>query len=204
MADITAAEIKKLREITGAGMSACKQALVDADGDFDKAIEALRLKGARDVGKREARSADNGLVHAYLHKTSPDLPPTVGVLVELNCETDFVAKTEQFQTLAKDLAQHIAAMNPLYTRREDVPAEVIEAETKIFEQLARDEGKPEQALPKIVEGRVMGYYKDFCLLEQAFVKENKKTVRQLLDEAGAALGEKVEVRRFARYKVGQP
>ncbi len=203
MADITAADIKKLREITGAGMSDCKKALVDADGDFDKAVEALRLKGAKDIGKREARTASNGLVHSYLHKTSPDLPPTVGVLLELNCETDFVAKTEQFQGLARDVAQHIAAMNPLYVRKEDVPNEVVEAEKKIFEQMARDEGKPEAALPKILEGRVNGYFKDFCLLEQAYVKENKKTIRQLLDDANAALGEKIEVRRFARYKVGQ-
>ena len=203
MAEITAADIKKVREMTGAGMSAVKAALVEAGGDYDKAIETLRLKGAKDVGKREARTARNGLVHSYLHKTSPDLPPTVGVLIELNCETDFVTKTEQFQNLAKDLAQHIAAMNPLYVRREDVPAEVIEAERKIFEQVAREEGKPEAALPKILEGRINGYYRDFCLLEQPFVKDNKRTIRQLLDEANAAVGEKVDVRRFARFKVGQ-
>jgi elongation factor Ts len=202
MAEITTADIKKLREITGAGMSDVKKALVEADGNFDKAVEALRLKGAKDVGKRESRTASNGLVHAYLHKTSPDLPPTVGVLLELNCETDFVAKTEQFQTLAKDVAQHIAAMNPQFVRREDVPEERIEAEKKIFEQIAREEGKPEAALPKILEGRVNGFFKEFCLLEQAFVKDNKKTIRQLLDEANAALGEKVEVRRFARFRVG--
>ncbi len=203
MAEITAADVKKLREATGAGMMDCKKALQEADGDFDKAIEALRIKGAKDVGKREGRKASNGLVHSYLHKTSPDLPPTVGVLLELNCETDFVAKTEPFQQLAKDLAQHIAAANPLYVSKDDVAPEVIEAEKKVFESIAREEGKPEAALEKIVEGRVNGYYKDFCLLEQSWVKDNKKTIKALLDDANASLGEKIEVRRFARYKVGQ-
>ena len=203
MAEITAADVKKLREATGAGMMDCKKALVEADGDYDKAVEALRIKGAKDVGKRETRTASNGLVHAYLHKTSPDLPPTVGVLVELNCETDFVAKTPQFQELAKDVAQHIAAANPLYVSTDDVPPEVIEAEKKVFESIAREEGKPEAALAKIVEGRVAGYYKDFCLLEQGWVREPKKTIKAMLDEANASLGEKIEVRRFSRYKVGQ-
>ncbi|MCA1823252.1 MAG: translation elongation factor Ts [Mycobacteriales bacterium] len=204
MAEISASDVKKLREMTGAGMMDCKKALQDTDGDFDKAIETLRLKGAKDVGKRESRTASNGLVTSYLHRTSPDLPPTVGVLLELNCETDFVAKTDQFQSLAKDLAQHIAAANPLYVHADEVPAEVIEAERKIFEQIARDEGKPEAAIERIVDGRVSGYYKDFCLYEQSWVRETKKTIRQLLDEANASLGEKIEVRRFARYKVGQP
>src|SRR5664279_3910245 len=193
MANISAAEVKKLREMTGAGMMDCKKALQDSEGDFDKAVEFLREKGLAGVKKREGRTASNGLVHAYLHKSSPDLPPTVGVLLELNCETDFVAKTPHFQELAKDVAQHVAAMNPLY----------VEAERAIYEKIALEEGKPAAALPKIVEGRVQGYYKEFCLLEQAFVKENKKTVQALLDEASATLGEKIEVGRFARYKVGQ-
>jgi elongation factor Ts len=203
MANISAAEVKKLREMTGAGMMDCKKALQDSEGDFDKAVEFLREKGLAGVKKREGRTASNGLVHAYLHKSSPDLPPTVGVLLELNCETDFVAKTPHFQELAKDVAQHVAAMNPLYVSADQVPPEVIEAERAIYEKIALEEGKPAAALPKIVEGRVKGYYKEFCLLEQAFVKENKKTVQALLDEASAALGEKIEVGRFARYKVGQ-
>lgn len=203
MANISAAEVKKLREMTGAGMMDCKKALQDSEGDFDKAVEFLREKGLAGVKKREGRTASNGLVHAYLHKSSPDLPPTVGVLLELNCETDFVAKTPHFQELAKDVAQHVAAMNPLYVSADQVPPEVIEAERAIYEKIALEEGKPAAALPKIVEGRVQGYYKEFCLLEQAFVKENKKTVQALLDEASAALGEKIEVGRFARYKVGQ-
>jgi elongation factor Ts len=203
MANISAAEVKKLREMTGAGMMDCKKALQNNEGDFDKAVEFLREKGLAGVKKREGRTASNGLVHAYLHKSSPDLPPTVGVLLELNCETDFVAKTPHFQELAKDVAQHVAAMNPLYVSADQVPPEVIEAERAIYEKIALEEGKPAAALPKIVEGRVQGYYKEFCLLEQAFVKENKKTVQALLDEASAALGEKIEVGRFARYKVGQ-
>ena len=203
MANISAAEVKKLREMTGAGMMDCKKALQNNEGDFDKAVEFLREKGLAGVKKREGRTASNGLVHAYLHKSSPDLPPTVGVLLELNCETDFVAKTPHFQELAKDVAQHVAAMNPLYVSADQVPPEVIEAERAIYEKIALEEGKPAAALPKIVEGRVQGYYKEFCLLEQAFVKGNKKTVQALLDEASAALGEKIEVGRFARYKVGQ-
>jgi elongation factor Ts len=203
MADVSAADVKKLRELTGAGMLDCKLALQESQGDFDRAIEILREKGRAGVKKRESRVASNGLVHAYLHRTSPDLPPTIGVLIELDCETDFVAKNELFQALAKDVAQHIAASNPLYLRREDVPAEVIEAERSIYERIAREEGKPEAALPKIVEGRVAGYFKEFCLLEQPFVKDNKKSVGQLVEEANAALGEKVELRRFVRYRVGQ-
>ena len=202
MAEISAADVKKLREATGAGMLDSKNALVEADGDFEKATAILREKGLAGVKKREGRTASNGLVHSYLHKTSPDLPPQVGVLVEINCETDFVAKNDRFQELARDIAQHIAAMNPLYIRSEDVPEEVLEAERKIYESIAREEGKPEQAIPKIVEGRVGGYYKEFCLLQQTFVKDNKRTIQNLLDEANAALGEKIEVRRFARYKVG--
>jgi elongation factor Ts len=203
MANITAAEVKKLRETTGAGMMDCKKALQQTDGDLDKAVELLREKGLAGVKKREGRVASNGLVHAYLHKSNPDLPPTVGVLLELNCETDFVAKTAQFQELAKDVAQHIAALNPLYVAAEQVPAEVLEAERAIYEKIAIEEGKPVAALPKIVEGRVKGYLKEFCLLEQTFVKDSKKTISGLLDEASAALGEKIEVHRFARYKVGQ-
>lgn len=204
MAEISAADVKRLREMTGAGMMDCKRALQQSDGDVDQALDILRETGLAGVKKREGRTASNGLVHAYLHKSSPDLPPTVGVLLEVNCETDFVAKNENFQELARDVAQHIAAMNPLYLRADDVPVEVIEAEKAIYEKIAREEGKPEAALPKIIEGRVRGYYKEFCLLEQAFVKDNKRTIQTLLDDVAALLGEKIEIRRFARYKVGQP
>lgn len=276
MAGISAAEVKKLREVTGAGMMDCKAALEGAGGDFDKAVEALRLKGAKDVGKREARTTSNGMVALRTEGT------TRGVMVELNCETDFVAKGERFGQLAeeladqvsrttpddveqlldaamgggtvrerleeasavlgeklqlrrftvvegayvasyrhktspdlppqigvlveldaeapvvgKDLAQHIAALPPRWLSRDDVPAEVVEGERRIAEQMARDEGKPEAALPKIVDGRLNGFLKDFVLLEQPFVKDNKKTIAAVCAEAG------VSVRRFVRYKVGQ-
>lgn len=277
MSNFTAADVKRLRELTAAGMMDCKRALEEADGDFDKAVELLRIKGAKDVGKREGRTASNGLVTAHLVESNR------GVLLELNCETDFVAKTDGFQALAaqisafvathspatleelmaaeieagksvqtlldeansamgekveirrfeqldgeyvsvylhrhdpalppsvgalvaldkvdeqvaKDVTQQIAAMAPKYLTREDVPAEVVDAERRIAEETAREEGKPEAALPKIIEGRVNGFYKDFVLLEQAWVRDNKKTIKSMLDEHG------VKVTRFARFKVGQ-
>lgn len=277
MSAITASEVKRLRELTGAGMMDCKRALQDADGDFDRAVELLRIKGAKDVGKRGSREASNGLVIAHLEGTEH------GVMLELNCETDFVAKTEGFQTMAaevaafvttqriddldslveseievgrtvrqlldeanaslgekieirrfarfgdgfvhvylhkhdpalppsvgalveldkedeqtaKDVAQHIAAMSPRYLSREEVPADIVAHERRIAEETAREEGKPEQALPKIIEGRVNGFFKDACLLDQPWVRDNKKTIRALLDERG------VKIKRFARFKVGQ-
>ncbi|MBC6459998.1 translation elongation factor Ts [Actinomadura sp. HBU206391] len=277
MANFTAADVKRLRELTGSGMMACKKALEEAEGDFDKAVELLRLKGAKDVGKRAQRTAGNGLVVTHFNGD------TDGVLLELNCETDFVAKNERFIELAnkiaafvassdatdaqsllateiepgktvqllieengakigekvelrrfarfqgvyvtsylhksdpqlppttgvlveldkadaevaKDIAQQIAAMSPKYLTRDEIPAEAIEKERALAEQITRDEGKPEQAIPKIVEGRVNAYFKDFVLLEQAFVKDGKKTIAKVLDGAG------VQVKRFARFKVGQ-
>jgi elongation factor Ts len=277
MANISAADVKRLREQTGAGMMDCKNALTEADGDFDAAVEVLRLKGVKDAGKRATRTAGNGLVTAELDGTS------AGVLVELNCETDFVAKNSQFQevaaqiakaalagkvadrlgllaaevapgktveqlieeasssikeklelgryarleggyvttylhrsdpdlpptlgvllqldtaneAVAKDLSQQIAAMRPQYLTRDEVPADVVEKERRIAEQLTRDEGKPEQAIPKIVEGRLGSFFKDIVLTEQAFVKEPKKSVAQVLK------GESVNVEGFARFQVGQ-
>ncbi len=203
MANFTAADIKKLRELSGSGMMDVKAALTSTDGDMDKALAYLREKGLAGVAKRSGRSANSGMVHSYLHRSNPDLPPTVGVLLELNCESDFVAKTDQFQSLAKELALHVASADPLYISKDDVPNEVVESERKIYTAAAREEGKPAAALDKIVDGRVAGYYKAVCLLEQPFVKDNKKTIAALLAEAGATLGEKVAVRRFARYRVGQ-
>jgi elongation factor Ts len=277
MANFTAADVKRLRELTGSGMMDCKNALVESEGDFDKAVEILRLKGAKDVGKRAERTAANGLVAehfngtgdgailelncetdfvaknagfieladrivrfaaesdaadvpallgleiepgktvqalieensakigeklelrrfahfkgayvtSYLHKSDPSLPPTTGVLVELDAENP---------EIGKDIAQQIAAMAPKYLTRDDVPAEAIEKERALAEQITRDEGKPEKAIPKIVEGRVNAYFRDFVLVEQAFVKDNKKTIAKVLGEAG------VTVKRFARFKVGQ-
>ncbi|HEX4258229.1 MAG TPA: translation elongation factor Ts [Streptosporangiaceae bacterium] len=277
MANFTTADVKQLRDQTGAGMMDCKKALEEADGNIEAAVEVLRLKGAKDAGKRATRTAANGLVVAELSGH------TAGVLVELNCETDFVAKTDVFQQVAseiaqaalasgaadrlallstevrpghtaeqaieeasaslkeklelgrfarfeggyvtsylhrsdaalpptlgvliqieqdnadvaKDLAQQVAAMRPLYTTRDDVPAEEVEKERRIAEQITRDEGKPEKAIPKIVEGRVNSYFKDVVLTEQPFVKEQKKTIKQVLAEAG------VTVNGFARFQVGQ-
>ena len=271
MASVTAADIKKLRESTGAGMTDCKNALVEADGDYDKAVELLRIKGLKGVAKREGRAASNGLIASvveegkrgtmlelncetdfvaksdrfitladrivnsargvsdpkeivvdgkplqdvlddagatlgekievrrvasfegehvavYLHRTNPDLPPQVGVLVELTAENPEVAK---------DVAQHIAAFAPRYVTRDEVTEDVVAKEREIAEATAREEGKPEAALPKIVEGRVNGFYKESVLLEQAFAKDNKKTVGKVLEEAG------VSVKGFARFKVGQ-
>ncbi|SEG86985.1 translation elongation factor Ts (EF-Ts) [Thermomonospora echinospora] len=277
MANFTAADVKRLRELTGSGMMDCKNALVESEGDFDKAVEILRLKGAKDVGKRAERTAGNGLVAEHFNGTGD------GAILELNCETDFVAKNAGFIELAdrivrfaaesdaadapallgleiepgktvqalieensakigeklelrrfahfkgayvtsylhksdpslppttgvlvqldtenpeigKDIAQQIAAMAPKYLTRDDVPAEAIEKERALAEQITRDEGKPEKAIPKIVEGRVNAYFRDFVLVEQAFVKDGKKTIAKVLDEAG------VKVERFARFKVGQ-
>ncbi|WP_131747952.1 translation elongation factor Ts [Frankia sp. Cppng1_Ct_nod] len=203
MAEITAADIRKLRELTGAGMSDVKKALVENDGDFEKAKSWLREKGLAQVAKRAGRSASNGLVESYLHKTDPQLPPTIGVLLELRCETDFVAKTDQFKQLGRDIAQHIAAADPLYVTAEQIPNEVLEQEKKIYEAAAREEGKPDQAIPKIVDGRLNGYVKSVVLLEQAWVRDGKLTIRALLEQAGSSLGEKIEVGRFARFNVKQ-
>lgn len=278
MANVTAADIKRLREVTGAGMLDCKKALAESDGDFDKAVEALRLKGAKDVNKRQGRTTANGLVASRLDGTAS------GVLVEVNCETDFVAKNERFQQLGdslagvvaetgaadvdallaasldgktvqqvideasaalgekfevrrvaslggegrfvyqylhrtdpdlppqvgvlveldkdapeagKDLAQHIAALAPRYLTSADVPAEDVERERRLAEQMTRDEGKPEQAIPKIVEGRVNAFYKDVVLVDQVHVKDGKKPVRSVLSDSGVA------VTGFARFRVGQ-
>src|SRR5215469_9087328 len=266
MANVSAADVKRLREQSGAGMLDCKNALAEANGDFDAAVELLRLKGVKDVGKRATRTAGNGLVIAELDGTS------AGVLVELNCETDFVAKNvkaalaseagdrlallaaqadgktveqliedasssikeklelgrvarfeggyvlsylhksdrdlpptlgvlvqldKENEEVAKDLAQQIAAMRPQYTKRDEVPADVVEKERRIFEQITRDEGKPEAAIAKIVEGRVGGFYKEVVLTEQAFVKDNKQSITQVLKAGG------VEVKGFARFQVGQ-
>ncbi len=274
---VSAADVKRLRELTQAGMMDCKKALEEAEGDFEKAVEILRVHGAKGVTKRAERTASNGLVTSYLEGSQH------GVLLELNCETDFVAKTEPFQKMAadvsafvaakqpgdvsellsleieadktiqalldeanasmgekieirrfarfedgyvtvylhkhdpalppsvgalvetdvdneevaKNVAQHIAAMSPLYLSKEDVPEDVLANERRIAEETAREEGKPEKALPRIVEGRVNGYFKDVCLLEQAWVRDNKKTIRAYLDENG------VTVTKFARFKVGQ-
>jgi len=198
VADITAAQVKALRETTGAGMMDCKKALQEADGDMTRAQQILREKGLAGVAKRAGRAANQGRIDAYVHFNN-----TVGVLIEVNCETDFVANTDEFSQLVKDLALHIASpAAPAYLAREDVPQSILDEEAHFAEVQAKQAGKPENVIPRILEGKIEAYYKDHVLLEQPFVKDDSKTVQQLLDETAAKVGEKVAVRRFVRYKLG--
>jgi elongation factor Ts len=195
---ISANLVKELREKTGAGMMDCKKALTEANGDLDKAIELLREKGLAAAAKKAGRIAAEGIVESYIHAGG-----RIGVLVEVNCETDFVAKTEDFRTLVKDIAMQIAATKPEYVRREEVPAEVIEKEKEILRAQALNEGKPANIVDKMVEGRVEKYFKEFCLLEQPFVKNPDQTVQQLVNEKIAKIGENISIRRFVRYEMGE-
>jgi elongation factor Ts len=196
---ITAAMVKELREKTGAGMMDCKKALEETGGDMEKAIQYLREKGIAKAAKKADRITAEGVVESYIHAGG-----RIGVLVEVNCETDFVAKTDQFRTLVKDIAMQIAAMSPKYVRREDVPAEEVEKERAILRQRTLEEGKPEHIVDKIVEGRLeKEFFQNVCLLEQPFVKDNKKTVDQLVKEHIAQIGENITVRRFVRYELGE-
>jgi elongation factor Ts len=199
MAEVTAAMVKTLRDATGAGMMDCKRALIESDGDVERASEILREKGLASAAKRAGRNANQGLIDAYIHFNN-----TVGVLVEVNCETDFVANTDEFRQLVKDLALHIASPSaPRWLTREDVPTNVLEHEQKIAEAQAREAGKPDNVVPRIVEGKIEAFLKDNVLLDQPFVKDDSKTIQQYLDEVGAKTGEKVHVRRFARFKLGE-
>ena len=199
MSDISAAQVKALREATGAGMMDCKNALVETGGDFERAVNLLKEKGQAQVQKRAGRSADQGLIDSYIHFNN-----TVGVLVEVNCETDFVANTDEFRSLVKDLALHIASPSaPRWLSRDDVPSATLEHERKIFEKQALDSGKAENVIPRIVEGKLEAFFKDNVLLDQPFVKDESKTIQSLLDEVGAKTGEKVAVRRFTRFRLGE-
>ena len=203
MPEISAADVKRLRDATGAGMMDCKRALVDADGDFDKAADLVRERTGAKMGDRVGgRTANEGLIHSYLHAPTPGLPPRVGVLVELNCETDFVAKGEGFRQLANDIALHIAAARPQVITEAEVDAEQLAAEREFAEKQARDQGKPDHIIDKIVEGRLAAYYKERVLLNQPFVRDDKRTVQQLLDEFQRTSGEKIVVSRMARFEVG--
>ena len=203
MADITAADVKRLREATGAGMMDCKKALVDADGDFEQAAALVRERTGAKMGDRVAgRSATEGLVHAYLHTPSPGLPPKVGVLVALNCETDFVAKGEGFKELANDIALHIAAMRPLVVSEDQVDENLVAAERTFAEKQARDDGKPDHIIDKIVDGRVKALYKEKVLLNQPFVKDDKQSVGERIAEFQRTAGEKIEVSQFVRFEIG--
>jgi len=197
--DIPAELVKRLRDLTGAGMMDCKRALQDADGDLDKAQELLRVKGLASAQGRAGRSANQGLVESYVHFNN-----TVGALVEVNCETDFVANTDEFKQLAKDLALHVASPSaPRYVTREEVPKDVADRERLIYEAQAREMGKPDHVIPNIVEGKMKAFYEQTVLLDQPYVKDDSKTVQQLLDEVGARVREKVAVRRFVRFRLGE-
>ena len=196
---ITADKVRDLREKTGAGMMDCKRALQETGGDIDEAVELLREKGLASAQKRADRDANQGLVDSYIHFNN-----TVGVLVEVNSETDFVANTDEFKRLVKDIALHIASpASPRWLRREDVPAELVAEQERYARAQAKEAGKPDTVIDKIVSGKIDAFYEDNVLLEQPFVKDDAKTVQQLLDEVGAKVGEKVAVRRFVRYKLGE-
>ncbi|MFA6108228.1 MAG: translation elongation factor Ts [Candidatus Latescibacterota bacterium] len=198
MAEITAQAVKTLREKTGLGMMDCKKALEQSGGDLEKAIDYLRKQGLAAVEKRAGRQASEGVVTSYIHPGS-----RLGVLVEVNCETDFVARTPDFQQFAKDVAMHVAASRPLAVGREGVSAAVVEREREIYREQAKNEGKPEKIAEKIIEGRLEKFFQEFCLLEQPFVKNPEQTVNDLLVEITAKIGEKITVRRFACFRLGE-
>jgi elongation factor Ts len=195
---ISAAAVKELREKTGAGIMDCKKALSDSGGELEAAVTYLREKGLAAAQKKAGRTAAEGLVHSYIHAGG-----RIGVLVEINCETDFVAKTDGFSDLVKDIAMHIAAASPQYVTRDEVPADVVKAEKKIYAAQAKESGKPEKVIDKIVEGKVEKFYKDVCLLEQPFVKNPDISIEKLVIEAIARIGENINIRRFSRFKVGE-
>ncbi|HXH10499.1 MAG TPA: translation elongation factor Ts [Alphaproteobacteria bacterium] len=194
---ISVEQVKELREKTGAGMMDCKKALSETGGDIERAIDYLRQKGLSEAAKRSSRTASEGLVASYIHPGGK-----IGVLVEVNCESDFVARTEDFQALVKDIAMQVAAANPTYLRREDVPEEVISREKKIYEAQAKEEGKPERIIERIVQGKLEKFFQEVCLLEQPFVKDPDMTIGQLVSSKIAKLGENIVVRRFQRYQLG--
>jgi elongation factor Ts len=203
MADINAKDVKALRDATGAGMMECKKALTEANGDLEAAKRILREKGLADAAKRTGRSASEGIVYAYMHRPTPDYPAKLGVLLELNCETDFVAKTEAFERLAKDIAMHISFADPSWTTRDEVPQNVIDEESSIYAKQAKDSGKPENVIEKIVAGKLESFYKDNVLLDQEWIQDKEKTISALVDEARASMGENVSIGRFSRIRVGE-
>jgi elongation factor Ts len=195
---VSAAAVKELREKTGAGMLDCKKALEEANGDLTKAGEILREKGLAAAAKKSDRVATEGMIESYIHAGGK-----IGVLVEVNSETDFVAKNEQFRTFVRDVALHIAASNPKFLRRDEVPQEALDKEREILTNQALNEGKPEKIVEKIVEGRLAKYYEEYCLLEQPFIKDPDKSVEEVLKEKIATIGENLSIRRFVRYELGE-
>lgn len=195
---ISASKVKELRNITGAGMMDCKRALQEVNGDIDKAVELLREKGLAAAAKKAGRIAAEGVVESYIH-----MGGKIGVLVEVNCETDFVAKTPEFKAFVRDIAMHIAASNPSYLSREDVSQDEIAKEKEILRAQALNEGKPEKIVDKMVEGRIEKYFKENCLLEQPFVKDSDKSIDDIIKEQISKIGENINIRRFTRYEMGE-
>ena len=195
---IAATTVKELRVITGAGFMDCKKALEDTNGNIEKAVELLREKGLAAAAKKAGRIAAEGIVESYIH-----MGGKIGVMVEVNCETDFVAKTPEFRTFVRDIAMHIAASNPLYLTKEEVPEETITKEREILRAQALNEGKPEKIVERMVEGRIEKYYKEVCLLEQPFVKDTDKSIKDIVSERVSLIGEKIDIRRFTRYEMGE-
>ncbi|MBD3377770.1 translation elongation factor Ts [candidate division KSB1 bacterium] len=195
---ITAAEVKELREKTGAGMMDCKKALQESNGDVEKATEYLRKKGLQKAEKKVGRQTKDGLIKAYIHPGS-----RLGVLVEINCETDFVARTDEFQNFANDIAMQVAAAKPLAVSREDLPADLVSKEEDIYKAQAKESGRPENVLERIAQGKMEKFYQESCLLEQSFVKDPNKTIQDLLNEMIAKLGENMSIRRFVRFELGE-
>ena len=198
MVDITAKEVKELRQATGAGVLDCKKALQETDGDIQKATEVLRAQGLADASKRAGRATEQGLVDSYIH-----LGGKIGVLLEINCETDFVARTDEFQELAHNICMQIAAADPDYIDREEIPEEVLEQEKRILRQQADGEGKPPEIVDRIIEGRLEKFYSQVCLVDQAYIRDADLTIGELVKEAIASVGENIQLRRFARFAVGQ-
>ena len=196
--DISAELIKDLRQRTGAGVMDCKTALKESSGDMEKAIDFLRRKGLATAAKKAGRIATDGLIASYIHAGGK-----MGVLVEVNCETDFVARTEDFQTFVKNMAMHVAAANPQYIRREEVPPHVLEKERDIYRGQARELGKPEKVIEKIVDGKVERFFSEVCLLEQTYIKDTDVTVKEVLDSMIVRIGENISIRRFARFQLGE-
>ena len=196
--EVSASTVKELRDKTGAGMMDCKKALAESGGDVPKAIDYLRQKGLAAAAKKADRVAADGAVGAYVHPGGK-----IGVLVEINCETDFVARTAEFQSLLKDIAMQVAAANPRVVRREEVSVEELEKEKSIYRQQALDTGKPEKVIEKIIEGKIERFYSEVCLMEQSFIKDPDKSISNVVNDAIARLGENIQIRRFARYHLGE-
>jgi len=190
--------VKELREKTGAGIMDCKKALQECQGDLEKAVEALRKKGLATAVKKASRATNEGVIHSYIH-----MGGKIGVLIEVNCETDFVARTDEFKELAHNLAMQVAASSPLYVSKEDVPEDALEKERRLYREQALEQGKPEKVIDRIVEGKLNKFYQEVCLLEQPFIREPEKTVSQLITEHIAKLGENIRVKRFVRFQLGE-